>query len=381
MPHLALVESEAERRAMLAWVTTYLEAYSPFTAFCRVLTQEEFVEDYGQMVDRRLLAASIALVIMDARSQTNAPCTTRECAATFSFIAARSIALDRSGKTVRKAFENYLRLFGLLRDEVRLASQRRYAAAWNVLAALASGESSYGTDLPRPVFTACTHLWQAGVVESDALQELSPSLRGLDADVARMPGMTIEDRVTLFSRVAEQLRNNLSDVGTLLLLGYLLSHVSGGTLAHYRLGQRLSGDVLPWYALCSGLHREASFAATGDGAVALRVAREIERPFDMRARPTCDLAVPELEVMMDVHAFRPRGALRGLKSILVEVMPGIEAIALLSHSDDSPREVQQLELWRDESDDLARMQYHLEEALVISRKLGGESARGRRKKR
>lgn len=389
LPDLILAATEQERTDVLAWAITYLGPILPITGFCRVLLPDEVISETAAAADARLLLACTSLVVAEAYGMTGGAPTTRDCAATFSLVAARAILGDSSGKLFRRVVDAYESITELARDHRRRALQQHYLEAWCALSLI---EKPYMQDarVPKEVHEACFQLWKTGSIACAELTALAPRgalLQWLD-DIATM---TMEERVSRFTDLSSDCLDRAAEsASTPFLLGYVLSRVSEGALRHVRIAGRMEtrrAGVFAWYALCAGLHPAARMTAGDDAAVGLRVARELRRAFHPFERPRCDISERELGVLMNAHSFRAAGALRGLRNLSVELAPGIETRMSLGPTSEPPKSVERqllAEAVVDEtSTGTARMVELLQEALRISKELSqtdrGAKRSGRKK--
>jgi hypothetical protein len=387
LPDLILVATEQERTDLLAWATTYLGPFLPLTSFCRVLLPREPIWEKAAPPQVKILSACTSLVIAEAYGLAGGAPTIRDCAATFSFVAARSILNDSSGELFGRVVDAYESVAKLARDHRRRDLQQQYLQAWCALAVV-DRLSAHNVPVPKDVREACFQLWQTGGLRLTDLTTLAPKgvpLKWID-DIATM---TMEDRVSRFAELSSDCLDRAPDrPATPFVLGYVLSRVSDGALRNVRVAARMEArraGVFSWYALCAGLHPAASVTAGDDGAVGLRVARELRRPFQLTDAPRCDIAERELSILMNAHSFRGTGALRGLRNVSVELAPGIETRMMLGPASDPPKAAErQLQLEGvsdDEPQVSARLSELLQEALQLLPKKTSPSGPGSKRSR
>jgi hypothetical protein len=134
---------------------------------------------------------------------------------------------------------------------------------------------------------------------------------------------TREERVRLLENFLKTLGNRAQATEeAAFLVGYLVSMIAPGTLDHWRLLTPTRQSIPTaglWYGVCAGLRREARMESYG-GGVGRLVNRELQRKVDLLERPTCDIAVDELEVTGPF--FKAENGVAS-NAIEVEVSPGV----------------------------------------------------------
>jgi hypothetical protein len=189
---------------------------------------------------------------------------------------------------------------------------------------------------------ACADVFSSGKIREAVWRELTSETPEISAMRSEMAGPR-EGRVVLleeFARFAHARRPSGNGT-TSFLLAYLASSISPGTLEHvHLLGRHLPAfpDVLLWYGLCAGLWGRNTLIASGEG-VPRRVVRELLREQRFLDAPTCDVALPELEVLslsardtLDI-----RSGVQG--QLVVELLPGINATFPVPGGGDRPPSV------------------------------------------
>jgi hypothetical protein len=111
--------------------------------------------------------------------------------------------------------------------------------------------------------------------------------------------------------------------------GYMASRIQPGTLDHFAVlfpAIAELRDSLLWYGACAGLAPDSAVANYGNGLGWL-LKREVRRPAHWLNRPSCDIALSELTVLM--------GGREGSKPIIPTLASGVlkvEVVPLVSTS-------------------------------------------------
>jgi len=286
----------------MAWVATYI-SLRPFTAYCRVV--EPRVIDYFpetqptsfSRFENCYLGIIFAESLQDLRSPDEvARLSPVECAGTLSFALARSVVLGLKGPALDWIESQWKRAKALTSDRRDFNNTRLILRIFRIVGALGDSETVNEGD---QIILRCAqdivetreirdHNWFALTA---GIPELARAL-----DFQKLPR---EGRIQLLRRIAEvPWRRNDFPIAA-FVIGYLASAVSPGTFDHYRIAwefeTKVSG-VLFWYGFCAGLVRKNNLQRFSDG-LGRRVVRELERGDSIYARPYCDVAVSELEML------------------------------------------------------------------------------------
>jgi len=153
-----------------------------------------------------------------------------------------------------------------------------------------------------------------------------------------------ENRVRGFDRawitIAEISRTNPTLAS--FISGYLGSRIAPGELDHMSVVARIPLQAAPsallWFGICSGLRSNGQILAFS-GGLGRRILRDLEQASHVADRPMCDLAIAELEVLLNrdrpLTDFRPERN----GSLTVELMPGVVTVVRWPRSPDAQTEL------------------------------------------
>jgi hypothetical protein len=336
LPRVITLPREAHRE-FLAWAYTYLAVLRPFTAFIRLLDParaEELlyrnrVQDLG-----RLREAFVALIIaesagyLELRPDFAQQLTPSACANSHTCALARGVVLG---------FEDPVEEVSSAWCSVRDLTKQRHPAydlgdlktTFQVLMGCRKRQSATRASVPLelPLFEqACREIADAGDISDETWSDLTGPWASL-VGIRRQMMESRENRVRAFDKAW----TTVAEIGrakpTLasFISGYLGSRIAPGELDHVGVVARtLKGapSALLWFGLCSGLRSNGQVLAFA-GGLGRRILRDLEQADNALDRPRCDLAIGELEVLLNQE--KPltdfRTGSNGLLS--VELVPGV----------------------------------------------------------
>ena len=136
-----------------------------------------------------------------------------------------------------------------------------------------------------------------------------------------------ENRVRAFDNawttVAEIARANPTLAS--FISGYLGSRIAPGELDHVGVVARTlksAPSALLWFGLCSGLRSDGQVLAFA-GGLGRRILRDLEQTDHALDRPRCDLAIGELEVLLNQEKPLTDFRTGSNGSLSVELIPGV----------------------------------------------------------
>jgi hypothetical protein len=359
-----VVISSLELRDFIAWVATYV-SLRPFSAYCRIVDTET-MEYFPEMHEPSLAEyENFYLGIILAECARRAPTpegmkrlSAAECEGAISFALARSIALG-PGEL----------LFGRLEDQWKQA---------RVL--ISPGEELYDTDLILRIFRVAAALKKPALRNGadelivECARDISrlgqirdvnwdPLTSGLsELKSARdIQNLRREDRVQRLRSIIETTSSPRNPLFS-FAVGYLGSTIAPGTFDHYALMHAIESRVegaLLWYGFCAGLYKKNTLQSFS-GGLGRRVVRDLERNDSVYARPYCDIAMNELEVLLDAdRKFDFKMGLPG--TIEIELAPCVTTFhSLQKQSIERPEGVEEL---------LRELDYKLQDLIRLRNKL------------
>jgi hypothetical protein len=328
--------ASGKTRDFLAWASTYLGPLTPFTAFSHVMPTDELARYLKQPPSRTMFPREdpfIGAIVGELLALRSAgylkSLTVLDAQGTLSYTFARAamLGLQISNEEIASRYES-LRM--LMKNNMPIAFFRNIREIWeNILVALG----------PEPInlyqgneVTYSPYIRQAlyRIGQGDQLSD------SLVAEILRRPpaeltlpkfDVDVETRVKQFESISGRLvlDNKIHPQSRAFLIAYLANQVSPGTLDHYRLLDQYS-HILPttqsWYGVIAGFvpNNGLMFYEYGLG---FRISRKIRQASLPLERPSCDIAVNELDLLVSFEktgrSFRPESS----STLTVEIAPGI----------------------------------------------------------
>jgi hypothetical protein len=334
LPRVIAMPPEAHQE-FLAWAYTYLAILRPLTAYVRLLDPgmaSELMERSGTPALGQLREAFVALIIGECATRLGPgpdfphQLTSNACANSHSFALARAIALG-----FEQQVDNVSATWSSARDLTRQPELDLgdLETSLQVLSGLRDrrpkSRPSMSPELPL-LERACWEIVSAG----DIKEETWSALTSPWASLHKIRGQMIEsreNRIRAFDRawtsIAEISRANPTLAS--FVSGYLGSRIAPGELDHVSVIARTleaAPGALLWFGLCSGLRSDGQILGFA-GGLGCRILRDLEQASHVLDRPRCDVAISELEVLLnrDKPLTDFRAGSNGL--LTVELAPGV----------------------------------------------------------
>jgi len=338
MPSIVVVP-ENERRDLLAWVLTYIPHLRPFTAYSRVLTLDEARNALKRRQSASLGSldkACAALILGEAASHAEGKkgpteLTRNACASTYSFSISRAIALGASEKELSLITRRWSRAREITgQPRLRLSTQD-LQVPWEVLHSLIEVDRQVKgfPEALQILVEACRDIHNENEIGEVIWKELIGRQMPDVFELPKKMNGPREERVQVFEDAIKSLllAPGVTTTTKSFVCGYLASRLAPGSLEYLSLvlplGQ-IASTVPFWYCLCSGLSEGSDVYRYAEG-LALRAIRDVLLHDSVLESPRCDLALSELEIILEAE-----GGLRGFRSgnpgnVEVELAPCIVA--------------------------------------------------------
>jgi len=332
LPTVIVVRDEASRE-FIAWATTAIGGYRPFTAFFKVMDKTQAQQAFG-MRERtlgKLEGPLVGLIIGEALTQSANRQSVQSLSlltfkSTYSYSLARAYALGYHQRAPQKdtIADAWTLARKLTRQPTRRLADEYVKIAFNVIMALEGNSSADRLDVPEFVIEVSRELFFKGTVEKSwrLLDGRSPSL---DKLAMKMEGPR-EKRVLAFEEVLNS-ATGIDPISASFLVGLLGSQIGQGTFEHIEL---LAPHIpkfqmaLVWYGICGGLYQDTEVQESADCLGRLLV-RDLLLADPILSPPKYDISVKELEVCLDrEEPINFRAA--SYSHIAVEIAPGVPAI-------------------------------------------------------
>jgi hypothetical protein len=363
IPTGVVVDSN-ELRDFIAWVATYI-SLRPFSAYCRIL-ESETIEDLAQIREPtlgQLENCYLGIILAECARKSPTPegmkrLSPAECEGTLSFALARSIALGPGALMFGRIEAQWRKAGKLISPLVDSNDTGLILRIFRIANALSKSELVNAGD--DPILDCARDISRFGEIRDNNWNYLTmehPELRG----AFNIQKLRREERVQRLRNIVDSpLRANNALLS--FAIGYLGSTIAPGTFDHYatmrELESRVPGVVL-WYGFCAGLYKKSSLQSFS-GGVGRRVVRDLERNDSVYARPYCDIAINELEVLLGADKrFDFKLGLPG--TIEIELAPCITTFHTLQHKPtERPEDVDEL---------LRELDYKLQELVRVRNKI------------
>lgn len=369
----AIIVAEGSMPDFLAWVSTYFRHLRPFTAHCRILTpslarESSQTADLYSLPDMR--SADIGLILAEGIAYSadhtdfnRLPLSafTRTLSFAYAEGAKRYNHVHAESETVSTSIKNGWLIARKLSNQPSLnLSSSIIHDVWNVVrcAVASKGGNSAKKKSDPLLFDALLGIIEDGRVPTSVWKKLYGKSLKAEALIETLEGPR-EDRVKAVEMEIRGLENNSKVNGKYLafLVGYMASRIQPGSLDHFALlipALANLPECILWYGACSGLMPATSVDNYGNGLGRL-MKREIGRPANWLDSPSCDIALSEMEILLQ-NRDSTNDRLRTLNSgvLNVEIYPLINAnIKWSEHGDkqSSERDTQmsrQRELFNDD---------------------------------
>ena len=388
LPSVIVVEDGTERE-FLAWAATYLSDFRPFTSYFRVLERRHFqdLDRHHRISQEFPVRVLLGLILGEAASYTVSnrefrQLTPAACSATCSYALARSV-LSEMALEPEVIISQWTRARKMSNQSALPLGESDITDCWSILFDLFAENSMslrrHSTEdsaLLKVVKAICRRLLSGDDdVDGQVVRELLSEIPGL-SDRSMWLGRTREERVAGYEELLSQLTSlgGHDSLMTSFALAYFVSRMSLGSLEHLRLLVPVAPkyrSVLMWYGLLAGIHPESQLATVG-GGLGRRLIRDVQSVESFTARPTCDIALSELQMLSSADPQLSELITSVPGQLEIEIASGISTFVrwpnrLDSSSGDTHRSLSNSDEARDLFHNLSKS---LQEAEAMRRRLG-----------
>jgi hypothetical protein len=330
----AIVVPEGSLRDTLAWLSTYVRDFRPFTAYCRVVERpvaEQFLRGPSTPTLSDAEGICSGLILGEALTHAGGRASAFDLPATaYSATLSHAIsrALSLTGGVI--ALEDTAKLWSQARevtDQNELGvSPKVILSVWSV-ALGNSGRPVHSRTLfePSDILTAAwTELTSAGEIRDPVWHRLVDGFPNLE-QMRSLLEMPREQRVQVIDVALRSLlpTRRGDDERRGFLAGYFTSLLAPGTLDHVDFLGPISA-MLPtaflWYGLFAGVNTRGDALPVGN-PLARRIIRDLTIPDRLVDRPRCDVAVEELTMHAAAESFLRLTAKAGRLDL--DILPGV----------------------------------------------------------
>lgn len=342
-----MIVNDSDLADTYAWLSSYLNAFTPITQWCRIWTPAEFESLQNPLGGKSIsggIGPWVGAILAECVSRTARNVSIQELSGTAtlassSFAAARALAVWGSYARFADLAERYDELSAKLRDDSAQVRAKQLLPLWYALA----GESWIGNDPPearalqafRRVFRSAAY---SAAGRSESMSEVIETLR----DEFDLPELSDcgsgpqPQRVEALDRLATRLANGPKSPVIEGILGFAASLIDPGAVALPDLLRRYSG-TFPIAAIWAGAFAgvwSARRVLSDFGGLGRIVSKELLRTNDLFSPPSSDISFDELSRWLGPSS-NDRFPVRGMVSriINVELLPGAPAAFSISRAE------------------------------------------------
>ncbi|MER9617641.1 hypothetical protein [Mesorhizobium sp. M0207] len=334
LPSPLLVVADDDIRDFLAWTSTYISNYTPFTAFFRVVTAEdvrrfELLDDRSSALPETMLTALAGVAVAEAVVQmpqsprTLTSLSVQACQATFSYAALRGLASGLHPADLSELAEAWGRAREITSD-ISLRLDADSSSMFWMIAVSSLMEDSASTKNRSGTWTeAIEELIRAArfdrpLAGSAAWQQLKVDLPFIGS-IEKQFEVSREEQLHTLDRTAQTLiQSSVPRPLAEAWVGMLASRLSNGSFDYIGVLDSVR-DALPssllWFALFSSW-RPGFDGLVNGRCLGRQVAKEALEQSSIFDVPTADISLREFEI---AGRSRSQDSIRTKVSSIVEV--------------------------------------------------------------
>jgi hypothetical protein len=303
----AIITSNGELLDVMAWLSTYVRDFRPFTAYCRVVERpiaEKFLYAPDAPTLNRMEGVCVGLILGESLMHVRGRSSILDLpfsaySATLSHAISRTYAQTDGAiplEQVAELWSNAREITG----QNALVPPTAILSVWS--AALGMSQKIGHTKSLFSSSDVLTHSWMEiasrGELPDVLWHELVEGYKDLDS-MRPILSMPREQRVHLIDKAMHMLASGRGDEERRsFLAGYFTSLLGPGTLDHADFLTPVA-SALPtsylWYGLFAGINLRGDALPVGN-PLARRIIRDLTIPDRLVDRPRCDVALEELRM-------------------------------------------------------------------------------------
>ena len=323
----------------VAFASTYIGNYTPFTAFFSVvpssvvplLTSRDTRKHSSSLPDELVgvIIAEAALQIGDTVHDIG-NISLQACRATVSSSVLQALRSGYDADPVSAVVANWGRARSLLLTETLRFPVRHVEKFWLTLAPIVSNaltkSKSKGTE--GVIGTFLSQFLDRLEVSDDAWYSLVCSYSEFHDALKKMEGSR-EDRVRHFDRMTRALfaSGDIDQQLREIIAGVLMSRVAQGSFQYMSFGRSIERQLPAaklWFALISSVHARSDVYSSG-GSLGRRLSRQLGRHDSLHGHPDADVGIDELQVLVGEQMSDVRFRTEFWTFLTVELLPGVSA--------------------------------------------------------
>lgn len=397
LPELICV-ADGKEIDFLAWASTYLKLFRPFTAFCRVLDVSSFELLQKQpttQIDTNYESAFLGAIIGEmngllANGELKYQ-NTLAATSTFSFAMSRAcihgIPLDKWN--ISQRYTKVRDLTGKQRSSTQL---RLLDEIWKILIAKYTKNDMYRyiQNITREsllIADSFSDIVQTGEIQPFRWRELTKDFTNIPYEDVNLTDNR-ETRVAQFDKLMTLLssESNVNPLFAGFVSGYLANKIAPGTFKHNDLLKPFVTrfpSLLVWYGICAGLSPNNEVHTYNSG-LGWRITRDLLQKEPIWQRPHSDISIEELEIFLSTERPDLSFNTESYTHLKVELAPSVYTVVtwppqdIKSKAENKENIKKQLEFFRESSsqllaqDTLSELGLALADVLVLYEKYTGK---------
>ena len=302
LPSLVVV-GDNERDAIFAQINSNSGGPSPFTAFCRVLSESEArlfsrvrQSDGDSTVIEGLVGVAFCEAMIHAGGALHpADLSPAICKRTVAFAWAKAVSNGVPVESLELLIDNWFEALHVCNGAERIPGMKLVVAS-EISIFMVATSLYFGMPLNDPVGQLCEALIQNDDLAMQKQWRILSSRLSASISLREIEESSREERGSYLQLALNTLTES-DDWMSAALCGFLATRVSPGSFEHLEfLLQRGGPRVALWYSFFAALQRPRGVLGFS-GGLGSRVVRDISRTESIYERPTADVSLAELRVL------------------------------------------------------------------------------------
>ncbi len=338
-PPCLVITPDSELKDFLAWATTYLPSFKPFTAFFKTINLSLFkiynsysnspnFNSYEDVCAGMVISEALTQIPLSANPNVITPTA---CKSTVSYCYIQAICRGISIEGIEEIIRRWKTVRSITNQPKRSLSVTEISILGRTLEnlilerPLAKNRLGFEENL----YKACKQIRENGKCSAEIWNEITSGNEKLNSIPDLIKG-TIEDRIQIFNRAIQYLKsfNKISNAQSSFVCGYFASLIKPGSLEHFSLiKSQLSSfpTSLVWYGFLTGLNKNNMILAIFDN-LGRRVLRDLMHNRELVSTPSSDISFDELHMRFSSGEVKYNFKKNYTNSLQVELVPNIFSI-------------------------------------------------------
>lgn len=335
--------SKEKQRDFLAWASTFISYFKPFTAFCRVIDHDNTINIFKK-IDKefRKKIENVCVGIIIGESETHyfnkdiKRITPIAIKSTYSYVLSRANLFYLINQDYNEIKYRFRKLHDITKQPKKKLNLDLIEDVWFFLDLLIKEKKPYELKNSKyddfyDIYSACYEIFNYGKMKDDTWFKLTNNiyeLRNFNKEI----NQTQEKSIDIFEKSSSLLLNNskLNERKIVFLLGFLISKVYKGTMKYtkelYSLIKRFPNVIL-WYGFLAGLYRNLEIFDYCNG-LGWRILRDLYQYNEVFCNNFGDIYFDELEVLLNVEKPQKYFNMESHMYLNVEVYPNIYSVVI-----------------------------------------------------